>query len=455
MKDTAKKITDYIAEQSMLRSGDKVLCAVSGGADSMCLLHFLSSAADELGIDVFAAHYEHGIRGEESLRDCAFVEKWCAEAGIPCAAEHGDVPRYAADNSLGTEEAARRLRYEFLERAAAGFGCGVIATAHNMEDNAETVLFNLARGAGTAGVAGIPPVRGNIIRPLLCLRRAEVLEYLDEHSVPHVEDSTNLSDDYSRNRIRHRVIPELCGAADSPVEAIFRASAIAREDESCLSHYAEEFIRKHGAASIPASELLREPPAVRKRILRQMCPQTLSMQQTDSLMAMLSSTEIRQLSLPGATARIEQGVLRIIRNEGAPDASDEAVSEKRIPLTEIVPGTVAEFPGAGIKISCEETVFREDVHGLFNILYLKCGEINGRIFCSSRMNGDSLRVSGRGCTKTLKSLFTEAHMTQSERDAVPVFRDDSGVLAAAGLAVAERSVCRDGDRALKITIDRI
>ena len=183
----------------LLPRGSRVLCAVSGGADSMCLLHMLWSRREELGIEVAAAHFEHGLRGEESLRDAAFVESYCADNNILCVVSHGNVPEYAEKNGLGAEEAARILRYEFLEKKARELGFDRIATAHNADDNAETMLFNLCRGAGLTGLCGIPPMRGNIVRPLLDMTRTDIEKYLCEHGVPHVEDSSNQRDDYSRN----------------------------------------------------------------------------------------------------------------------------------------------------------------------------------------------------------------------------------------------------------------
>ena len=129
---------ELVSKYNMLPKGSRVLCAVSGGADSMCLLHLLLSKRRELGIELFAAHYEHGLRGEESLRDAQFVSAWCAENGIPCTVEHGDVAAYAIEKGMGTEQAARELRYDFLHRTAEKLRCDKIATAHNADDNAET-----------------------------------------------------------------------------------------------------------------------------------------------------------------------------------------------------------------------------------------------------------------------------------------------------------------------------
>ena len=170
---------DLIRKYSMLAAGSRVLCAVSGGADSMCLLYWLSELRETYQITLFAAHYEHGLRGEESLRDAEFTKAQCTDLGIPCVVEHGDVAAFAVSQRIGIEDAARTMRYRFLEETADKLGCERIATAHNLNDNAETVLMNLCRGAGTRGLAGIPPVRGRIIRPLLQTDRKEIEAYLD------------------------------------------------------------------------------------------------------------------------------------------------------------------------------------------------------------------------------------------------------------------------------------
>ena len=222
--------------------GARVLCAVSGGADSMCLLALLRETG---ACELAAAHFEHGIRGGESLRDCAFVEDYCRAKGIACFVGHADVPRFAREEGIGLEEAARTLRYAFLEKTAAEHGFDWIATAHSADDNAETALFNFARGAGPAGLCGIPPRRGKIIRPLLGLTRAEIEQFLAESGTPHVEDSTNESDSCSRNRIRHAVMPVLREINPALSEAVARTGRLLRRDEDCLDGLAEDFIEKH------------------------------------------------------------------------------------------------------------------------------------------------------------------------------------------------------------------
>ena len=218
----------------MLPRGEGVLCAVSGGADSLCLLHLLWSRRAELGVRVCAAHYEHGLRGRESLDDCAFVEAFCRERDIPCLVGHGDAAAFAAREKLSLEDAARRLRYDFLERAADELGCGRIATAHTADDNAETMLLNLARGAGAKGLCGIPPRRGRIVRPLLGATRAEAEAYLSENGLTWREDSSNGEDVFRRNRLRHAVTPVLREINPAFAGAAACTAALLREDEDCL-----------------------------------------------------------------------------------------------------------------------------------------------------------------------------------------------------------------------------
>ena len=431
-------------ELSLLPAGSRVLCAVSGGEDSMCQLHLLWSRRAELGIEICAAHYEHGLRGEEALRDAAFVADWCGSRGIPCVVEHGDVKAHAAATSQGIEAAARELRYAFLEQTAEQLGCDLIATAPNADDNAETLMMHLCRGSGTAGLGGIPPVRGKLVRPLLSCTRAEIEDYLQENDVPHVEDSSNRSDAYTRNLLRHRVMPVLRELNPAFTAAAGRTAALLRQDEDCLQALAADFVEKHfDGESLSLDVLAALHPAISSRVLRALCPETLEPKHVDAALALCRGTERALLDLPGLRLRREQGRLWFSPEEIA-----------AIPERELTPGETLAIPELGIRLHTMFTEHYQEIHGLFKTYSFKYANICGRLICTGHRPGDRLRVAGRGCSKSLKALFTEAGMTRTQRERTLVLRDEVGILAVFGLAQAERSVPAPGDRVLRIWIEK-
>jgi len=435
---------DAVKKYNMFHPGDRVLCAVSGGADSMCMLHFLFSNRDELQIEVMAAHYEHGLRGDESLRDARFVREWCAEHGIVCRVEHGDVVGYAEKNRLGTEEAARELRYAFLRDCAGMLRCNLIATAHNLEDNAETMIFNLTRGGGSAGLRGIPPVRDNIVRPLILTSRLEIEEYLRKHGVSYVQDSSNFTDQYSRNIIRHKIMPVLKELNPGFGAAAARTAEIMRQDEDCLSSMAKDFIGLYlDDNSIPQREFKTLHRAVASRVIRQLCPESLGSGHVDTVLALAEGNGLAYTDIPGMRIRREQG--RIYFGTGEKTTIKERV---------ILPGETVNIPEAGINIEAILTEYGKEINGLFKTCCLKYESIYGRLICTGRKPGDKIRPLGRNCTKSLKSLFVEAGLTQHERDTVPVIRDEKGILAVPGLCISERAAAMPGDRVLCLRIDK-
>ena len=426
----------------VLLPGDgEILCAVSGGADSMCLLHMIYSR----GLKVTAAHFEHGIRGEESLRDQRFVEQWCAREGIACIVGHADVPAYAAEHGLGMEQAARELRYRFLEDTAEKLGCKYIATAHNADDNVETVIFNLTRGGGALGLKGIPGLRGKFIRPLLAMSRGEIEGYLEQKGVPHIEDSTNAADEYSRNLIRHHVTPVLRRINPELHRAVARTAKLLEEDEDCLSSMAEDFIRKHyDGESLPVKELGQLHRAVSSRVIRRLCRGSLSYEQVQQALELAKGTELKYLDLPGQRLRREQG--RLFFRE------PEIIN---LPDRELVPGCWLAVPELGLELLAEYGDKNAEVNGLFKTCRLKCENISSSLYCTGRKAGDKLRPAGRSCTKSLKSLFVEAGYTQARRSRTLVLRDEKGILAVPGLCVDERARAAPGDRVLTIKIREI
>ncbi|MBQ5356949.1 MAG: tRNA lysidine(34) synthetase TilS, partial [Oscillospiraceae bacterium] len=203
--EAVKKVVEH---HKMLENCGGIVAAVSGGCDSSVLLHVLWRLSTEMGFKILCAHINHNLRGSESERDEAFVRSLCRKYGIECRVLSANVADYAEKHRLSTEEAGRKFRYEFFERCAEELGENAkIATAHSLSDCAETYIFNSARGASLSGICGIPPVRGRIIRPLIEFSREQIEAYAEEHGLDYVTDSTNLTDEYTRNKIRHGVIP--------------------------------------------------------------------------------------------------------------------------------------------------------------------------------------------------------------------------------------------------------
>ena len=432
-------------DRGLLPPGTGVLCAVSGGADSLCLLHLLWTRREELGLRVCAAHYEHGLRGEESLRDQAFVRAVCEEWGIPFVTESGNVRGFAAERRIGLEEAARELRYDFLRRKAEELGCSRIATAHNADDNAETLLLHLVRGSGLKGLGGIPPRRGILVRPLLRTTRAEIERYLAYHHVPHVEDSSNGDEAFSRNRIRRQVMPELRGMNGALCETLGRTAELLRQDESYLHDRAVDWIvRNWNGESVPAAELKKLHPAIASRVLRELSGQDLSFRHVEDALRFAEGTERGELDLPGLRLRREMGRLYI------GEKRDFCLFSSRV----IALDGVTPIPELGLCVRTEKGIFSdEEIHSQFNTFCLRYEKIVGGVICTARRSGDRMHPAGRGVGKSLKALFLERRMREHERAETLVFRDDEGIVAAWPLAVDERCAPRPGDVVLRLTVD--
>lgn len=271
-EELTARVKQYMIEQGMVRSGERVLLALSGGGDSVCLAQILSDLSGEMGYSLFALHVHHGIRGASADADEAFCEAFCRERGIPFRSEHVDVPGEAARCGTGIEETARTLRYRALEAEAERIGAQRIAAAHHLDDQAETVLLQLVRGSGLSGLAAMRPVTGRIIRPLLAVQKEEILSFLREAGLAWREDETNEDLSLARNRMRRAVMPELKAVNAQAARHLAQAAETAAEAADWLAQEAEAFLAREGVP-VPVSALREAPAALRREVLRRMAPE--------------------------------------------------------------------------------------------------------------------------------------------------------------------------------------
>ncbi len=438
-----KKYIEFFQNHAIDPAGG-ILCAVSGGKDSMFLLDTMRRFGRETGVPVACAHFNHCLRGAESDRDAAFVRDFCGKEKIPYREASGDVAAVAAQRGTGIEETARALRYAFLEEAASQLACAWIATAHNADDNVETVLLNLVRGSGLHGLCGIPPVRGRIFRPMLDLTRDEIEAYLTARRIPSVEDSTNAGDDYNRNRLRHHVVPILHEINAQAVRNIGRMTVLLQEDEAFLQQLAAQFLAEQPEEGIHAAALAALPRPVSARVLRQWCGKPLSADHVEKVRALCCAEDpYAMVDVPGMRVRREREFL----------VSGDRTVGILFPRT-ILPGTVTVLQEVGLEVHCSLVEICPEIHKTFNILFFQCEAIYGNITVTSRAQGDTIRLAGRNCTKRLKKLFSEAKLTLEQRNRIPVFRDARGVIGVGGFGVDARCAARPGGRAIRIEIKR-
>ncbi len=414
-------VLEAIERFGLLSNGERrITVALSGGADSMALLRVLFSLKEKLGIKLDAAHLNHMIRGAEAERDEAFVKKECERLGIKLFCERVDVPQYAKEHNISIELAARRLRYGFLERVSSG----LVATAHTASDNLETMIFNLARGTAVDGLCGIPPKRDKFIRPLLLCTRADIESYCQENEISFVTDSSNLCDEYTRNKIRHNIIPLIKDINPSAEIAALRTSICLREDSALLKGMAGDYLTansKEEGLSLKGFSNLNS--AVAKRVLKayiENIDASISLESVHIEAVYAISLKGGRTSLPrDSFAEVRNGLLHI------GFCCDEQKKEKAYAVN---------------LIETDNHIFAKEgkINNLLLNNSLDCDKIVGKLVVRGRLPGDSIRLRNRGCTKTLNKLYNENRIEPSERDSLPVIADDNGVVWVCKIGVAQR-----------------
>ena len=395
------KLLSFIREYSMVQPGDTVICAVSGGADSMALLWQMYLIKEKLGITLEAAHFNHHLRGEESNRDAAFVKSFCDAHGILLHLGEGIVET----GEKGLEAAARNARYGYLQALP-----GKIATAHTADDNAETMLMHLIRGTGLKGMGSISPVREGIIRPMLTVTRQEVLKFLEQQGISYVTDSSNETDDFLRNRVRHYVMPLLRQENPSISQNLSVTALRLRQDEETLD-----------ALAMPTTDVaaLRElPKPIQTRVLGKLLvsfgvkePEG---EHIDLLRRVVYSENPSAYGVFPNKITVGRQYNKLVKLEVLPPLETHSLH---------CPGQT-EIPELGIKVICRRPA--DNPEGIVLRLY-------GTPVLRSRAEGDTITLSGG--TKTLKKLFIDKKIPAQDRDRIPIIADDQGIAAVVGIGV--------------------
>ena len=397
------KLAAFIRQYDMVQPGDHVICAVSGGADSVALLFGMYLLKEKLDIRLSAAHFNHHLRGEESDADARFVRQLCDRFDIPLYEGEGQV----IPGEKGLEAAAREARYGFLRTLP-----GKIATAHTADDNAETMLLHLVRGTGLKGLGGITPKGEKLIRPLLTVTRDEVLAFLEEYHLSFVEDGSNETDAFLRNRLRHHVMPLLRQENPRLAENVSQMAMSLRQDEEAL--------RCMTGDELPDIAALRQmPDPLRARALEHFLkkngvkePERRHIAMAESLV--FSDNPSARAEFPGSVT-VSRCYDRLVLQNKQPEFTPRRVN---------CPG-ITELPEIGLRLVCERAEETVDTPDAFTF-----GTV-GAVTVRPRCSGDAICL--RGGTKTLKKLFIDRKIPVEERSRIPVLADEQGILAVYGI----------------------
>lgn len=425
-----EKVKQAVGRHEMLTGAKKVIVAYSGGADSSALLWWLCANASEYGATVEAFHLNHGIRGDSADRDERFCRLQCEKLGVYFESARLDVLSLAREWKCGVEEAGRRARYAALEEMRSRRGADRVATAHHADDNLETVIFNLARGAGERGLGGIPPVRGRVIRPLIACTREEISAYVRENEIPFVDDLTNAEDRYRRNFIRHNVVPALRELNPRAAEAVLRTSELVRRDDRLLCDEAENLLDAAEKESRLPGRYSCRPiglahPSIGDRAVAAAARKAAEDGCGLSGANLCAAAQAVRL---GADCRLSVGnglALDIYRGCFAflPDRREPVLYDYEFTLSPGVPVLLPTGMTAALLTDRGELDRLKNIHPGFICTSLDTSSdeniINSGITVRSRRPGDRLRV--RGLSRTVKNLMQEAGVPANERASLPVF----------------------------------
>ncbi len=458
------KVLRTLFEHGLVVEKGKVLVGVSGGPDSMALLHILLTSAPGLGIALHVAHLNHMIRGKAGKADEKFVVSFCKKHSIPVTVKTVDVPRLAREMKVSLEDAGRRARYDLFESLSEEIKAERIALGHNADDNVETALMRLISGAGARGLSGIPVRRGKIIRPLLDCSRAEIEAYCREKKLKFRIDLTNLDKKYLRNRIRHELIPYLIKLNPKVREAIRQAIEIVGADFQYLAALSEKALKgaliKNGKGSLTLDidKLAMYPDSIRRSVLRLAIEdikgdlENISFDHIKSILSKLPDKKRWELHLPAGVFATGDGDQFEIRDHET--ALPEGVAF-RYELS--VPGSV-EVKEAGLRISAE---IIKNISGLKlktrdgMTALLDLGKIGGKLLVRSRSQGDWFVPFGISGSKKLKDFFIDEKVPGKKKDIVPIVESRGRIAWVAGMRIDDRfKITASTKKAVRLSLSR-
>lgn len=445
MKDNLlHTVKQTVAKYNMIASNDTVVVGVSGGADSMVLLHVLLQLRQEWNLTLLVAHVNHCLRGEESDRDQGFVETICKQWGVPCYVKKADILALSRAAGRGVEEYARGFRYAFFQQTVPHPIEGKIATAHTADDNAETVLLNMVRGTGVTGLGGILPT-GRVIRPLIECSREMIEQYCQRHQIPYVIDSTNLQDGYRRNRIRHHVIPCLKQQNPSFLKVVTRMCDANRRDSEFLLELGEQLLEQSRREQGYDVGVLRKAHDVPLTYAIKHWLRSVGLEESAYHIEKIKSLIHKgygKCSLAGTReAQVSGGILRsVIATEKTIDFSFAVAKKSRI----------YHVFDKSVAVTVEQA---RNIHSFVTYNQLDCDTIGTQLVFRNRRAGDSIALPGRP-RKSLKKLLNERKIPAWERSRMLILADENGVLWVEGVGTDRRALPTDQTRTVfDITIN--
>lgn len=451
MHKLTERVYQFIIDHQLFATGDLVLVAVSGGPDSIALLHILHSLREPLGISLRGVHLDHMFRGAESLRDAQYVLQFCANLGVPCTAESIDVSDYAKKHQLSKQVAAREVRYQYLNSVAQKYQAQKIALGHHADDQAETVLLNLLRGTGIGGLAGIAPLRDNrYVRPLLSVRRKEIEQYCHSQGLSYCIDSSNRKTEYLRNRIRLELLPYLEKHYNPEIiPSLGRLAELSREENQYIEEEAAKTFEKlvdiidGNGLELPLLKFNDQPLALRRRLVRLAwqrltgSQRDLSYRHVQDVLNQCNKQGVGLVELPmGLRCKIAYGKIIFTANEQA--KTTKPLPDLCYPLP--VPGglTVSEL-GISIKTKLyKRSQLKTDARDLAaNEAVFDWSKVSDQLYVRTRRPGDKFAPQGAGGTVKLKKFFIDQKVPREKRDQIPLICCGNEIIWVTGLRIGE------------------